>query len=806
MTEAKSAENRKLLDALLEKTPLLKYQQEALTDIVDRDALLITARGLGLHSIFHALIRVYHAPENLVIILGTEPDQEVYIKARLEKGGMKNMPKWITSDAFDTNARTKLYKEGGVLFVTSRILIGDLLNERIPIEHVTGFIVNNAETVQNSQQDLFILRLYRDKNRTGFVKALSSKAPAFTQEFMQLTRVMSRLYVRHLILYPRFHESVKESLNESLEVYETYVPLTQSMEQIQFALMDLIEISIRDIKKLNQTLNIDEFTTANVMGKSFYATMKTCIDPQWHLLSGKTRRSIGDLKNLKKLMEARLSLSGIAKSSSLHSGLTKYDPVTFFHSVKSVWHAKQGCHQTADWTLMDSGESLYLAAEKRVFAKVEGTKKDREKEFKPEVPPKWISLIEVLKNCDSKGNIVIVVEEERTRRQLEEFLCVGSYRVLRSAFQKLLADAEENVVFPRDEKDNKSDSSVESDSSKPSYTIVSVTTSNPFEFEELLLQQRPLSVVLFDLHLSTVRTLEIYHNLSTQSGVTVYTITYAKSVDEQRYYTSVRKEKEAFANLIQEKAAMASKTDWDEEINVARGENRVIVDVREFRSDLPALVYRRGIDLCPGTLEVGDYILTPTICVERKALQDLIDSLCSGRLYRQSERMSLHYEVPVVLIEFSSLEAFSFKNKLQSEIISKKTVQRLIMLTLTFPKLRLLWSPSPHATAELFELLKKDRPQPTLVEALKVTESEIKRDDGLLERFNTRTTRFLETLPGVGAHCKYKIMRRFSNLKELLTASEDVLLDVLESRDNTTLFMQTVQLPFEKRGKKRPLE
>ena len=50
-------------------------------------------------------------------------------------------------------------------------------------------------------------------------------------------------------------------------------------------------------------LNIDEFTTANVMGKSFYATMKTCIDPQWHLLSGKTRRSIGDLKNLKKLME-----------------------------------------------------------------------------------------------------------------------------------------------------------------------------------------------------------------------------------------------------------------------------------------------------------------------------------------------------------------------------------------------------------------------------------------------------------------------------------------------------------------------
>ena len=66
--------------------------------------------------------------------------------------------------------------------------------------------------------------------------------------------------------------------------------------------------------------------------------------------------------------------------------------------------------------------------------------------------------------------------------------------------------------------------------------------------------------------------------------------------------------------------------------------------------------------------------------------------------------------------------------------------------------------------------------------------------------------RFLETLPGVGAHCKYKIMRRFSNLKELLTAEENVLQDILESRENTTLFMQTVQLPFERRGKKRPAE
>lgn len=69
----------------------------------------------------------------------------------------------------------------------------------------------------------------------------------------------------------------------------------------------------------------------------------------------------------------------------------------------------------------------------------------------------------------------------------------------------------------------------------------------------------------------------------------------------------------------------------------------IIVDMREFRSELPSLIHRRGIDIEPVTLEVGDYILTPDICVERKSISDLIGSLNNGRLYAQcvSDRKSV---------------------------------------------------------------------------------------------------------------------------------------------------------------------
>ncbi|CAM9994181.1 unnamed protein product, partial [Ectocarpus sp. 13 AM-2016] len=80
---------------------------------------------------------------------------------------------------------------------------------------------------------------------------------------------------------------------------------------------------------------------------------------------------------------------------------------------------------------------------------------------------------------------------------------------------------------------------------------------------------------------------------------------------------------------------------------------RVVVDLREFRSVLPNLLHQQGFELVPLVIAVGDYVLTPQICVERKSLSDLFQSMSSGRLYNQVEAMLKHYKVPVLLIEFN---------------------------------------------------------------------------------------------------------------------------------------------------------
>jgi DNA excision repair protein ERCC-4 len=102
----------------------------------------------------------------------------------------------------------------------------------------------------------------------------------------------------------------------------------------------------------------------------------------------------------------------------------------------------------------------------------------------------------------------------------------------------------------------------------------------------------------------------------------------------------------------------------------------------------------------PMTLEVGDYILSPSIAVERKSLSDLIGSLQTGRLYNQMTSISRHFTRPMLLIEFDpskpfALSAYSASENQSGNINSAALSSKLALLTLHFPQLRIIWARYP---------------------------------------------------------------------------------------------------------------
>lgn len=255
---------------------------------------------------------------------------------------------------------------------------------------------------------------------------------------------------------------------------------------------------------------------------------------------------------------------------------------------------------------------------------------------------------------------------------------------------------------------------------------------------------------------------------------------------------------------------------------------RVVVDVREFRSALPSLLHGNSILIVPCQLTVGDYVLTPDICVERKSVRDLIASLRNGRLYNQAETMLQHYKNPLLLIEFDENKSFTFdafttaatpgttfltdigfsssgavstsvsaSSSLVNPSSPKSAQHLLVLLSITFPQLKIIWSSSPYQTAEIFAELKKNSHEPDPIKAVQAgldihldgdtaaaaaaasqqeSSGNVLAASGIQHRiFNLLPQEMLRAVPGITPQALERLILETSNISEIANMDLDEL-------------------------------
>jgi DNA excision repair protein ERCC-4 len=78
---------------------------------------------------------------------------------------------------------------------------------------------------------------------------------------------------------------------------------------------------------------------------------------------------------------------------------------------------------------------------------------------------------------------------------------------------------------------------------------------------------------------------------------------------------------------------------------------RIVVDERERKSGIPDLLRQAGAIIDFAQLKVGDYVVSPKTAIERKTIQDLLNSIYDGRLFVQCSQLNEHYEKPVLIVE-----------------------------------------------------------------------------------------------------------------------------------------------------------
>nr|CAB3243315.1 DNA repair endonuclease XPF [Phallusia mammillata] len=855
---------------------MLEYENQLFLDAFHENCLVVLCEGLGLERLCVNFLRLYCDLKELVFVLNSDQMQQEYYIEKLRDFNISQLPQVITSE-FGAQERKKMYSKGGVFFASSRILVMDLLVDRIPVHLVSGIIVLKAHKMADTSMEPFIMRLFRQKNKEGFIKAFTDSPVALTGDYSKLEKVMKNLFVGKVFLWPRFHSSVIACLEKHKpEAIEISVDLTPSMRKIQTSLLEIVAACLKELKANNPGLDTDDFTVENSLGRYFDRSVRNQLDPIWNQLGSKTKHLVSDLRMLRQLLQA----------------LSQYDCVTFLNMLESSSGTQKAFGQNPGWIFLDAADSLFMQARYRVHGKRSEEKSKPaksagvEKQLNLEISPKWNVLLEILDEIREanklsagtelgEGKVMICASDMRGCYILRDFLQDGDRTTMIKIYNRTF---KKNIILPVSVKKDSAPTNVntltqmfsaESKQPKSNDDIKTSTKSScdvndnkdlstapvakvdgcqmagssddqsmiekmkvlespetylhalhgnpdPYSLTRSLEKIEPRFVILYDSSVHFVRQLEVHKACRPGIPLRVYFLTYRSSAEEQVYLTSLRREKEAFHSLIREKSTMVvpkereGKNEDDpqfernsEPANQVKVDTRkaggqsssqtggtqqtVIVDMREFRSELPSLIHKRGMEIEPITLEVGDYILTPEICVERKSISDLIGSLNTGRLYTQCVAMTRHYKKPMLLIEFDANKAFSFQARGMAggaKLTLKELNQKLTLLLLHFPNLRLAWCSSPSAAAQLFHEIKASRKQPEAVVAAAIGTQDGDGESNNDEKYNSAPYDFLLRLPGINAKNCRRILHHVTDLRELSRLSIEQLTHLLDSRVN----------------------
>ncbi|KAL3361971.1 hypothetical protein AABB24_014686, partial [Solanum stoloniferum] len=920
---------------------MVQFHEHIITELLEDSigGLVVTSSGLGLHKLISSLFLLHHHSQGCLLVLSATPPQKSSILRNYENdiqsqisGEVSNLPSEITSD-LPANQRLALYTSGGIFFITTRILIVDLLTHRLPTTAVAGLVILNAHSLSDTSTEAFIVRILRSTNRSLYVRAFSDRPHSMVSGFAKAERTLKCLFVRKLHLWPRFQVYVSQDLErDPPEVVDIRVPMSTYMIGIQKAVIEVMDACLKEMRKTNK-VDVEDLTVENGLFKSFDEIVKRQLDPIWHTLGKRTKQLVSDLKTLRKLLDY----------------LVRYDAVTYLKYLDSL-RASESFRSV--WIFAESSYKIFEYAKKRVYhfgrtdsgklglsktvstkkRKLNDNKKDEDQSTSTETrvvleevleePPKWKVLLDVLMEIqeerdkhalsgeekdhlgdgDDNGIVLVACKDEYSCMQLEDCITNGSQKVMREEWEKyllskvqlqalpkrnakkakepkgfgvldgvvasapgkkaevssiskqehdaLLAAASEvskrinkdivgeddnqkhvdgggsvkgkskgkkkkgsagektnNDVAPEDDAMEggclnevflrKHNQGLNAESSREMKKLPPVVFYALESDKKILDILKPSTIIAYHPDIAFVREVEMYKAENPSRKAKVYFLFYEDSTEVQKFEASVRRENGAFESLIRQKSLMMIPVDQDgrclgldssnEPQSVipqnlitrkaggrreAEKEMQVIVDMREFMSTLPNVLHQKGMRIIPVTLEVGDYILSPLICVERKSISDLFGSFASGRLYHQVEMMSRYYRIPVLLIEFSQDKSFSFQSagEIGDDVTPNSIISKLSLLVLHFPRLRIIWSRSLHATAEIFASLKSNQDEPDEVKAIRVgvpSEEGVIENDVRAENYNTSAVEMLRRLPGVTDSNYRAIMDGCKSLAEL---------------------------------------
>jgi len=618
------------------------YQIAIAATALMRNTLVVLPTGLGKTVIALLVIasRLYNRGGKALFLAPTKPLVEQH--ANFLRKTLKINPNEIValSGEVPPEKRFQLWNKAKIVVSTPQVIENDVISGRISLEDVTHLTFDEAHRAVGNYSYVFIAKTYMETSKDPLILAITASPGS---EMERIEEVLKNLYIEDVEVRTEWDDDVRPYIHEK-RIEWVRVEMPKELREVRDILKDCIEHRLMRLEGLG--------VKARGLSKKELLALQEALQSEAY--ESGDRRLYDALSILAEILKIHHAVELIETQ-----GL---DALKHYLRKIVIEARSKGGSKASKSIIMD--ERFRKAVTMALKCEVDHPKLKKLKEIVREELRKRDSRIIVFTNFRDTAE---VIAKELNEMGIKAVRFVGQAN---REDDKGLRQREQVEIVERF-RDGEIDVLVATSVGEEGLDIPEVDL-----------------VVFYEAIPSEIRSIQRKGRTGRKKEGRIVVLVTKGTRDEAYYYLSLKKERAMFERLKELKYILRRKQRTLEDFGYLKKDVTVYVDSREIRSEVVKKLYELS------NVRVGnynaDYIISDRIAIERKTVEDFVDSIVDKRLFDQLIELKKNYQKPILIVEGDGLYRRLSPNAIRGALAT-------VVVDFDIP---IIFTKSPEETAE----------------------------------------------------------------------------------------------------------
>jgi len=710
-----------LMFQIKEFSPRL-YQETILYTAIRANTLIClpTGRGKTKTALLVAIHRLNNFPNSKIIFL--TPTKPLAAQIAQEFRDCSTIPVIHTfTGEMKPEEREKLFKEAQVVVSTPQGMSNDIINRKIDLKQVSLLVFDECQHAVQNYDYVWIAKQYNKVSPYPRILALSASPGS---DLEKITEVCQNLFIEDIEVRSDDDPDLKLYAQETVVDY-VLVDLPKDFKEAREYLQVCYKKKMKILKELGATDSIVQVSKTQLLSMQK--------EMQKRLAQGERDPEVWQ------------SLSILAEAMKIQFTQELFET----QGVSAAYEYIQKLYKEAEITKVKATKNLVVDSDFKAASYKISTLFEQKTEH-----PKFLKLLELVKEELPHSKKILIFNNFRDsalklKTALNAIAGVKCELFVGQAKKKGLGlSQKQQIQMLEDFKEEKFNSLIATSVGEEGIDIPAV---------DLIIFYEPVP--------SAIRTVQRRGRTGRMEKGKVIVLVTKGTRDEAYRWTAHHKENRMHRVLKDLKQKFTLQRPQEQQsLQSFNQKLKIYADSREKGSGVIKYLVDQNIDVRMQNLDVGDFLVSEKVGVERKEIRDFVDSIIDKRLLSQVKALKETFEKPLLVIEGTD-DLYSVRK------VHPNAIRGMLAWIAIDMKIPILYTKDFRDTAELLIILAR-REQEDKDGEFSIRGERKPLSVKELQEF------IVAGLPGVGTQLAQSLLKEFKTVSNVMNASEETLQNV----------------------------